>query len=437
VSLDPKTSPLKPYEKYTNKNMAELISCLEHDDIPISAHRTVGQKALLPKHLELLGRLEKILPAGAFTRGHHKIKWSQYCGVVKLDDITLEILPKIYGLETDRYACRQALIKMLAKARLLQSHRIGQADIHVQRHSLLDVFILQFCDELQQQLVQGMIREYVNREENLPVLRGRLLISQQFKYNLAHKERLYCRYDELCEDILINRIIRHTLKLLFSLASSELARKAVIGQLHSFENISDQIISIHDFTQITYNRNTTRYENIITQCKMFIQGLNPDVLAGKHSTCSLLFDMNKLFESWVAAELRPEAWKQNLKLREQGPRRYMAQWQDNEQPVFQMKPDISLIDAEDNVVRICDAKWKILNQEETKLGISQADLYQLQAYANRYGVRDLSIFYPMQKDLTKLRTLHIKGVHESTIRIVPVDITSQTGMAIHESPLRI
>jgi 5-methylcytosine-specific restriction enzyme subunit McrC len=155
---------------------------------------------------------------------------------------------------------------------------------------------------------------------------------------------------------------------------------------------------------------------------MFIQGLNPDVLAGKHNTCSLLFDMNKLFESWVAAELRPEAWKQNLKLREQGPRRYMAQWQDNEQPVFQMKPDISLIDAEDNVVRICDAKWKILNQEESKLGISQADLYQLQAYGNRYDVKVLDIYYPMQKDLTLGKVLKVNGVHQTTIRIIPVNI---------------
>lgn len=402
--------------------MGEVISCLEHEAIPVVQHRTAGQKALSERHVELLARLEKTLPLGTFTRGHHTIKWTQFCGVIQLDDLTLEILPKIYGRETDTGACRLALVKMLEKARLLQSHRIGQADIHVQRHTLLDVFILQFCDELQQQLVQGKIREYISREENLPVVRGRLLVSQQFKYNLAHKERLYCKYDELSEDILLNRIIRYTLKLLLPMSRSGIARKAVTEQLMAFDGVEDEVIALEAFDRLNANRHTSRYQNIVAQCRMFIQGLSPDVLAGKAQACSLLFDMNKLFESWVAAMLRKPAWEQGMKLREQGPRKYLAFREDLGREVFQMKPDIALLNYANEVVFIADAKWKLLNAEESKLGISQADLYQMQAYASRYGVKQLGLYFPAQKGLPKTHQLQLQGDAACTITIHAVDV---------------
>jgi 5-methylcytosine-specific restriction enzyme subunit McrC len=406
--------------------MGEIISCLEHEALPVVQHRIAGQKALSHRHVELLAKLEKILPASTFSRGHNTIKWTQYCGVIQLDDLTLEILPKVYGRESDPGACRQALVKMLEKARLLQSRRIGQAVIHVQRHTLLDVFILQFCDELQQQLVQGKIREYVSREENLPVVRGRLLVSQQFKYNLAHKERLYCRYDELSEDILLNRIIRYTLKLLLPMSRSGIARKAVTEQLMAFDAVEDEVISLDAFNRLNQNRHTTRYENIVAQCRMFIAGLSPDVLAGKSQACSLLFDMNKLFESWVAAMLRKPAWEQGLKLREQGPRKYLAYREDLGRDVFQMKPDIALLNHANEVVFIADAKWKLLSAEEAKLGIAQADLYQLQAYASRYEVRKLALYYPAQKGFTENYRLKTQGVAACEIVIQPVDVLSAT-----------
>jgi 5-methylcytosine-specific restriction enzyme subunit McrC len=159
---------------------------------------------------------------------------------------------------------------------------------------------------------------------------------------------------------------------------------------------------------------------------MFIQGLSPDVLAGKAQACSLLFDMNQLFESWVAAMLRKPAWEQGLKLREQGPRKYLAYREDLGREVFQMKPDIALLDHANEVVFIADAKWKLLNAEEAKLGISQADLYQMQAYSSRYHVQKLALYFPAQKGLTEIRKLQLQGVAECEIVIHPIDVFSSS-----------
>lgn len=402
--------------------MSDVISLVEHESIPIVSSRDTGQKALANRHIELLTNLEKVLPAGAFQRGHQSIKWKQFCGVVQLQDVTLEILPKIYGKESDPGSSRQALIRMLQKARLLPNHKIGQANINVQKHTLLDVFIFHFCDELQQQLIQGKVREYVSHESNLPVIRGRLLLDEQVKVNLVNKERLYCRFDELSEDVLLNKILRFTLKLILPLCRSNLARQRVSDLFMAFDKISDEAINVDSFQQLNLNRNNMRYSSLIEQCKLFVQGLNPDVLAGGAKAYSLLFDMNRLFEAWVASTIRKPPNAQGLRLKEQGPRKYLAYPTDADRSVFQMKPDLALLNGDDEVVLIGDAKWKLLSKDEIKLGISQPDLYQLIAYANRYDVKNLILYFPAQQGLQQLHQLEVHGVHQCKVRVICVDI---------------
>ena len=87
-----------------------------------------------------------------------------------------------------------------------------------------------------------------------------------------------------------------------------------------------------------------------------------------------------------------------------------------------MKPDISFIDHTGKVVLIVDAKWKLLDFTEAKLGISQTDLYQMQAYANRYEVENLMLVYPAQKSLRDQYVLDIRGGNPSSLNILTIGI---------------
>ncbi len=404
---------------------ADIISCIEHESLPIVDNRHAGQRALGRKHARLLSKIESSLPCNTFRWGHNRIKWTQYCGVIQLGDLTLEILPKIHGKEDDPGSCRDALVRMLKKAKQLRSHRGGQASVNIQKHTLLDVFILHFCEELQAQIVQGKIKRYTNREENLPVLRGRLLTAQQLKHNLFHRERLYCRYDELGEDIPLNRIIKFTLRLLLPKTRSPLARKRVTELLMSFDSVRDVSITGESFDRLVIDRVNARYQAVIDQCKIFVRGLNPDVLAGSGKAFSLLFDMNRLFETWVAAIMRGYARRQGLRLREQGPRKYLAHRLDIDKSVFQMKPDIALLDQDNQVTLLADAKWKLLDATDHKLGVSQGDMYQMQAYANRYGVDHLALIYPAERGLAGSYPLQFKGMRNCWITIVSLDVMAR------------
>lgn len=50
-----------------------------------------------------------------------------------------------------------------------------------------------------------------------------------------------------------------------------------------------------------------------------------------------------------------------------------------------------------------DTKWKILNENDGKnnYGISQADMYQLYAYAKKYNSKELYLIYPKCETFSK------------------------------------
>jgi 5-methylcytosine-specific restriction enzyme subunit McrC len=273
--------------------------------------------------------------------------------------------------------------------------------------------------------MQGMIRHYVENKENLNVIRGRLRVEQQFKLNFAHKERVFCQYDELSTDNTHNQVIKYVLRLLLKKATGTMARNWVVELLMRFDPISDVYADIQMLDSLTFNRSTSRYEPIFEQCRWFLQGLHPDVVVGEHSCLSLLFDMNKLFEAYVASVFRKMAWAAGLRMREQGPQKYMMRRLDNDDQAFLMKPDMAFLDTDNNIVSIADAKWKMLDEREKKLGISQGDLYQMNSYAARYGVKCLAIVYPKQQHLTNRVNLIIQGTSAS-LEVIPLDVISDS-----------
>lgn len=383
-----------------NNVMSEVLVVLEHQKIPIVNNRSVGEFALSSKHARVLEGM-KTLPANAYAWGRDSITWKNYCGLVCLGDVTLEILPKISDTETPSESARISLVRMLRVAGLLKLHRPGSVGIEVKNCSLLDVFISDFCELVSREIARGAAKRYVLVEENLRVVRGKLKVTQQLKSNLAHKERLYCEYDELSEDNIINQSIRYALQIVSKKAVQPVVKKLVLEQLKRFEHVSHVQLSADQVETIDLNRNERRFSDILKYCELFIRTLAPTNSAGKQEAFSLLFNMNQLFEAWVCSMIHPLAYEMGLTLKTQGPRKYLAYREDIQSKVFQMKPDITLLDQAGQVVLIADAKWKILADDEKKLGISQADMYQLSAYGNRYQCGSLALVYPRTKTQSK------------------------------------
>ena len=64
------------------------------------------------------------------------------------------------------------------------------------------------------QLKQGLYREYISRQEELPVMRGKINMPGTIKNKLAHERVLTCDFDELSENNTLNQILKTTVMLL-------------------------------------------------------------------------------------------------------------------------------------------------------------------------------------------------------------------------------
>jgi 5-methylcytosine-specific restriction enzyme subunit McrC len=362
-----------------------LLRVLEHQWIPIGS----GPGAIPIGKAAELERLAQRLPIRMLEWRRQSVKFTQYCGVLQLGETTIEVLPKIHG-QTDPGFSERVLVRLLQVNGMVEPVGVGEAMLGQQAHTLLDVFIDHFRGMVQQQLQQGLIRRYVTREDDLPMVKGRLDLNIQLRRNALTPHRASCRYDEFDADNIYNRTLRYVVRQLVPMTRHPDIRRGLSELLLHLGFASDQVVSAERVDSLPFDRTNQRWQPVFRRCADFLRSLHPNVTAGGAHALALMFDMNKVFEGYVTWRFRQSF--RGCQIRVQGPRFFLAKNQAR-QDVFQMRPDIAVM--QDGKVRlIADAKWKVLSPEERRLGISQSDMYQLAAYARRYACDRMMLVYP-------------------------------------------
>ena len=77
-----------------------------------------------------------------------------------------------------------------------------------------DLFAAILARGIAQQLKQGLYREYITRNEDLPMLRGKLNLQGTIRSQIQRKKLLSCEYDELSVNNVFNRILKTTAQIL-------------------------------------------------------------------------------------------------------------------------------------------------------------------------------------------------------------------------------
>jgi 5-methylcytosine-specific restriction enzyme subunit McrC len=180
-------------------------------------------------------------------------------------------------------------------------------------------------------------------------------------------------------------------------------------------------VSVADVDDLYIDRTIRRYEPIFEYCRWFLNSLSPDVVSGDRRYLSLLFDMNALFEQFVASKIHRWAISRGYRVQTQGPQRRLAVRARTGEEVFVMKPDVSLLDERGSLLAIVDTKWKLADEEDRKLGVSQSDLYQMVSYAHRYGCGDVFLVYPKTSSMTQQHRLEVLP-SGPRVHIVGVDL---------------
>lgn len=368
---------------------------------------------------------------GVLEDRRHELRARGVVGVLATDECSLEILPKIdvkvQGGEALQYAAiRKRLVHMLAVALDLKIETGQITDLDWQRETLLEILIRIFCSKLTDAVRRGMPRRYMVQEDDLAALRGTLDLPRQFTRHAANPSRLACKFDELSEDIALNRILKATVTHLFRMSRSPSNQQRLRELAFVYADIADVAVSALKWDEVVIDRTNRAWQELFGMAQLFLRSRYQTTSAGAGRGTALLFEMNMLFEEYVGRLITRALARTEYRVSLQGGRLFCLTSLDDERAVFQTKPDI-LIWRAGQVVHVLDTKWKRISSriDDRKQGVSQSDVYQMMAYAQLYCAPRLTLLYPHHPGLgaTELvQARHRITGQTTTLEIASIDV---------------
>lgn len=384
-----------------------VITVLEHEVVPVVSEVEAGRRLdagdatvwlTESEAVSLLGFNEA--RPGLCERVGGGVRFAQYCGVLRCGSFVLEILPKA-GMNDARLpeevgGARAALIGMLNVAGALRLTAMDEVGQTLVRAPLMEVFVQAFLRCALEQARRGLLFRYLARTDNLTVARGRFDVHGHLRENLARPHLLRCAYDEFTADNPYNQAVRATLDVCKPWLRTFAGQRLWFEAHARFADVSSVRMRAGDVAKLRRDRTTRHYGPMLDWCEMLLGLFNPALRSGTDKAPGLLFDMNKLFESYVL-HLEEQAAKPGHHVHAQGPARHLAQ--SGNDALFELRPDVAVLrklsdDGEPQVIRVVDAKWKRLDPARRRWNVSEYDVYQLLAYAVRYECTALEIVYP-------------------------------------------
>lgn len=334
--------------------------------------------------------------------GGRYLRAQNVVGVLAAEGCSLEILPKIDGIGSDA-AVREHLVHMLGVAFDLDIAAGSAAALGLQQETMLEILIRLFADQLIDALRPGLPRRYVETREDLPTLRGRLDVVSQFTVGAADPSRLACIYDDRSADIPLNRIMKAAVERLRHFARRAETRRRLAELALAYADVTSPPHTQLPWDRLQLDRTDRRWQPLLRLARLLLGDRFQTTSSGECEGTALLFDMGRLFESYVARSLRKALCGTALTVVAQGGLRYCLTEIEADQPGrgrFQTRPDI-LIKSGNKIVAVIDTKWKRLasDAEDRKHGVVQADIYQMMAYGRLYESSRLMLLYPHHSGL--------------------------------------
>ena len=317
---------------------------------------------------------------------HNGIKFQQFVGIVRTESVQVEILPKTTK-DKDKAVWQKALINLLHACGKLDFEAVSEAHTD-SSGNLFDILLLQYCLEIAKLLHRGLIKRYRRHAGNTTALKGKLLFAKHIKHNAVHAERFYTEHTVYDKTHPANQVLRAALALLPRLSNDPAVCAEARRLLLDFPEMDTPAKPLLLFRRIRADKKLQPYSKALHYARMILQGHHPDISTGNDLSFALLFDMNKLFEAYVAERLRLHTEKCGWRIETQ---RVKKLWSTGAVHI-RHKPDILVFEGDsDNCLAAFDTKWKIINLE---IDISASDLRQVYAYCKSWRTKKGFLLYP-------------------------------------------
>lgn len=244
-----------------------------------------------------------------------------------------------------------------------------------------DLFAEILFKGMSMQLKQGLYKEYIERMDTLPVLRGKIDLKVTIKNRLQRKNKISCEFDELTENNIFNQILITTADLLIRTKGVSHKRKIQLKSLTPFfSNIDLLDPAIIRWNMLRYQRNNHSYRMLMNICYFIIDGLLLSSESGGYSMPTFSDEhMNLLYQRFIL-----EYYKQEHKELKTSADRIEWNLDNSKTSIIEMLPsmqsDITL--RKDDRTLIIDAKYygKMLQTYYDKDTIHSGNLYQIFTY---------------------------------------------------------
>lgn len=352
------------------------------------------------------------------------ISVNNYVGLIQMQNgYQIQVLPKIdlgHPSEHGNEETKRIFLKMLRSMKDFPSKVFNDANLKMDRMTLYEIFINMYLQEVRILVKHGIKSAYVAREDNLNFYKGKLVVSEQIKQNAAHGERFYVRYDEFLVDRAENQLVKATLLKLQGLTVSAENQKEIRQLLTAFEMVKPSVNYQKDFSKVVIDRNTKDYDMLMRWSRVFLLNKSFTTFSGGHNARALLFPMEKVFESYVAQQLRKILLDLNWEVSTQDKGYYLF----DSPRQFALRPDI-VIKRDDGTRIILDTKWKnLIDKPRINYGISQSDMYQMYAYSKKYGTSEIWLLYPLNEEMRGHQDISFRSVDGVNVRLFFVDVAN-------------
>jgi 5-methylcytosine-specific restriction enzyme subunit McrC len=367
-----------------------------------------------------LAQIEQLNEAADTTLlqlGYRHLKATQFVGVLRLGDVTVQILPKIdydpggdpeAALESQlhRSAVQSAtrnLLHFLSYTQDIQVREQDVASLLARRSDWFEILTRLFAANLHREMKRGVERAYVRKEEALRVIKGRWQLERQLTQHPHVKHIFDVVYDEFLADTCLNRVFRFVVERLL-LRTQDRQNQRLLRDLREWLSEVTKVgrICQADLEAVHFTRLNERFRPSFNLARLFIENRAFQLSTGLRRTFAFVFDMNRLFEEFVyrfiernRRRVLPDRWH-DLRITAKASDRsvYLAEKLPGGRRLFRLVPDILFSKRSGQPVLVVDAKYKQLDHESRQWGVSERDVYQMLAYTTRLGCSNTVLLYP-------------------------------------------
>lgn len=311
----------------------------------------------------------------------HLIIFTQYVGAIRFEHLSIEILPKLdqEGKEqTGQW--QELLLDMLTYCDQLPVFAPTQQMVHASSGVFIERFFSLFLDQVDLLCKRGLLRQYQWIPKQLNVWKGQVDWPRHLVKNSIHQEHVFTKVDEYSTDHWANRIIVAALRSIVQWTNMPENNARARQLLAAFSGVSGMTKERFSWDHLPAHEGRKDYRTALQMARGLLENQVSGIKSGKSMGLALLFDMNRLFESYVFRQIQNTGLP-GLVVRTQASRSF---WQERK-----LKADL-VIQYKDQTV-VMDTKWKHVAPNTAP---SMEDLRQIFVYLQYFSAGKGVLIYP-------------------------------------------